>query len=790
MKIRTTITLFLSVIGISYLSAQSLSLEIQVTHKGAPVPFAQLELNPSGLTGLSNSQGRYVFNGLVDQSYRLTISAYGLKLQQMDVDLSQIKAPLLVQLELDNSSLQEVVVSAGRNPILRHQSPIIVSRLNTRIFEATQALSMAEGLNFSPGLRLEVNCQNCGFTQVRMNGLDGAYTQVLLNNRPIFSSLAAVYGLELIPTAMIDRVEVIRGAGSVLYGGSAIAGTLNVITKEPKNEHFEASINQSFTNLEASDRSFNVYSTTSGREQKSGFGVYAFRRDRESWDANNDKLTEITELANTTLGLDAFFDLGKYKKIKSGVHFINEYRRGGARLDLPPHQSPLAEQLVHEIFGGHLSFEQVSVDLRNKFSGYLAFQSVNRNSYYGAGGRVLELGDTLESLDFIAQNAYGYTNDLSFTAGMQFSREITSRTILLLGSEFQHGKLSDQMLAYSRNSHQSMQTLGNFCQVDFKSSEKWQFLGGVRWDFNHLNSQNNVLRNDFFKPRVIHAVMPRFSIMYTQSKNWRYRAGYAQGYRTPQIFNEDLHIETVGGAARIIQLDVNLQVEQSNSYTASVQYDKATEIGQLTANMEFFFTELRNPFILSEPIELENGVAIIQKRNGKGAFVAGFNVESQMAFKKLYAQIGFTLQNANYRTFERLWTNPDQSSLEHVETNRILRTPIAYGSSVLSYKLKHGFSVDYSTVFTGSMLLAHTVNPETEFVELKNSSVFWEHNFKASKLWILKAGQEIDVSISLQNIFDAFQNDFDFGLERDASYVYGPFRPRTVGVKVNYCFSK
>lgn len=82
---------------------------------------------------------------------------------------------------------------------------------------------MGENLNYCPGLRMENNCQNCGSSQVRMNGMDGPYSQILINGRPIFSSLASVYGLELIPTNMIDRIEIVRGGGSALYGSNAIA---------------------------------------------------------------------------------------------------------------------------------------------------------------------------------------------------------------------------------------------------------------------------------------------------------------------------------------------------------------------------------------------------------------------------------------------------------------------------------------------------------------------------------------------------------------------------------------
>ena len=92
--------------------------------------------------------------------------------------------------------------------------------INNKIFDLVSACSLADGLSFQPGVRVENDCQNCGFTQVRINGLDGHYSQILMNSRPVFSALTGVYGLEQIPANMIERVEVMRGGGSALFGSS------------------------------------------------------------------------------------------------------------------------------------------------------------------------------------------------------------------------------------------------------------------------------------------------------------------------------------------------------------------------------------------------------------------------------------------------------------------------------------------------------------------------------------------------------------------------------------------
>lgn len=146
-----------------------------------------------------------------------------------------------VELEEDQIALDGVVVSANRAETSRRLAPTLVNVLDAKVFTTTNAVNLAQGLNFQPGVRVETNCQNCGFQQVRINGLDGPYTQILIDSRPIFSALSGVYGLEQIPANMIERVEVMRGGGSALFGSSAIAGTINIITKEPLRNSGELS---------------------------------------------------------------------------------------------------------------------------------------------------------------------------------------------------------------------------------------------------------------------------------------------------------------------------------------------------------------------------------------------------------------------------------------------------------------------------------------------------------------------------------------------------------------------
>ena len=171
----------------------------------------------------------------------------GYKSVEQTVEIIQDKT-IEVNFELPEEALavEEVVVSASRTETNKKTSPTIVSVASTKLFESTASCNLAETMNFQSGLRVETNCGNCGTTQLRINGLEGQYSQVLLDSRPIFSSLASVYGLEQLPVAMIERVEVIRGGGSALFGANAIGGVVNIITKEPLRNSVSLQYNEYF----------------------------------------------------------------------------------------------------------------------------------------------------------------------------------------------------------------------------------------------------------------------------------------------------------------------------------------------------------------------------------------------------------------------------------------------------------------------------------------------------------------------------------------------------------------
>ena len=193
-------------------------------------------------------------------------------------------------------AVEEVVVSASRTETNRKFSPTIVSVASTKLFESTASSNLAETMNFQSGLRVENNCGNCGTTQLRINGLEGQYSQVLLDSRPIFSSLASVYGLEQLPVAMIERVEVIRGGGSALFGANAIGGVVNIITKEPLRNSVTLSNTTNIFEGGTADINTSLNGSFVSDDYKMGVYLFGMIKDRDSYDRNGDGCSDIPKL--------------------------------------------------------------------------------------------------------------------------------------------------------------------------------------------------------------------------------------------------------------------------------------------------------------------------------------------------------------------------------------------------------------------------------------------------------------------------------------------------------------
>lgn len=217
-----------------------------VIEKGSEnsLPYATVLIVETGEGTVTDAEGYFRFKGIPAGNYTLKVQSIGYNTQTKRITVGKdFTVDMHFVMEEETIMTDEVVVSANRNETSRKVAPVVVNVMSNKLFETVNSNNLAKSLSYQSGLRVENNCQNCGFPQVRINGLEGPYSQILINSRPVMSALSGVYGLEQIPTNMIERVEVVRGGGSALFGANAVGGTINIITKDPVSNSFQVALN-------------------------------------------------------------------------------------------------------------------------------------------------------------------------------------------------------------------------------------------------------------------------------------------------------------------------------------------------------------------------------------------------------------------------------------------------------------------------------------------------------------------------------------------------------------------
>ena len=781
-----------------------------------PLTHVSVLVKGTVITATTDAEGNFLLRNLPLGKVKIEVRSAGYRALREEVNTERnFTREMNFELEPDEIALDEVVVSANRSRTLRRESPVIVNVLDTKLFESTHSTTLAQGLNFQPGVRTEDNCTNCGFSQVRINGLDGHYSQILVDSRPVFTALQGVYGLEQIPANMVERVEIVRGGGSALFGASAIGGTINIITKEPSDNSAEVA----HTITGATNGSTSFDNNTTGNvsvvsdNNKAGFYLYAQSRHRAAYDRDGDGYTDLPTLDNKTLGLSTFLRLTDYSKLSLKYHGLKEFRRGGNNLFLPPHEANIAEQIEHTINGGSLSYDLFNPSGTGHFSAYASFQNVDRKSYYGGLGELASAAEGQKamneayklglSLDMSeedaaklpadqqqtlanaqaydkAQRAYNVTHNINYIAGAQyvhnFDRLLFMPSMLTAGAEYSFDRIRDRSLGYNSVLEQRVRISSVFLQNEWKNAH-WGFLLGGRLD------KHNLISHIIFSPRV--------NLRYNPTPNVNFRLTYAGGFRAPQAFDEDLHTKIADGERVKIALAKGLKEERSHSFSASADLYKSFGTVQTNLLIEGFYTRLNNMFAtrkLADDVVID-GARVEERYNSNGATVFGLNLEGKASLTSwAQLQAGFTWQSSRYRTPEA-WDDDAAPGFE--TTKRLLRTPDTYGYFTLNVHPTADFSIALSGVYTGRMYVPHPKGGSLrtqDFSLIEHTPSFLTLNLKLAYDFYIYKQVKLQASAGIQNLLDAYQKDLDRGPSRASDYVYGPTQPRSIflGVKSSY----
>jgi outer membrane receptor for ferrienterochelin and colicins len=709
-----------------------------------PVKKAIVLIPELGQSTETDESGNFEITQIPPGKYHIEVYAEAYMDYSSDpFDLTQNK--LNYTLILIKEIAREIVVTATRTPKLYAETPVKTEVISFEDIVKKAAVNLADTLYQTTGVRVENDCQNCNFTQVRINGMEGKYTQVLIDSSPVVSAMTGVYGLEQIPAAMLERIEIVKGGGSALYGGNAVAGVINVITKEPQENnttlkfHQESISGKPFTNV-------GLHSSLVSKGLNTKAFLFGTYQKREPVDLNEDSFSELGTISNTSFGLNFYNYFSRINgNLKLGFFRIHEERRGGDLFDKPPHEANTAEWIKTNQIGVSSEWNHY---LSEKIHYNLSFSLVDakRNTYYGSHKD---------------PNAYGTTKNpllfLSFQTNYQAGSHVFS-----LGIQYKRDKIKDEAIGYNRVIEDVYEESGFFIQDDFKISDAISILTGLR-----LNKHSALDKN---------IITPRLSILLNFTKELSLRTSFSTGFRAPQVFDEDLHITQVGGEGMMITNSPGLKEETSYSISSGIDYGKQIGRNLIQFSIEGFYNKLTNTFVLHEVGRIENA-RILERINGAGSKVYGFSFDFGLVLGPQFSLAsGWTVQRSKLEEPE-----PDFNSRE------FFRTPNFYGFSSLSYKNNKLVNADLSLEYTGSMKAPHYAGYITEDI-LETTSPFWVLSAKLHRQISFVKSSTIDIFIGAYNLLDSYQKDLDKGVDRDSGYVYGPAKPRSFYAGFNFSF--
>lgn len=718
---------------------------------GAPRPVAGalVTVAAGGETARTGADGTFCFPELAPGRLDLVVVAEGYSVGGGRVTLDGAE-PRSVEITLAPAFGEELVVTTTGGERRLADSPIHVQTLSRGDLDAIGARTLADAVEWTPGLRVESNCQNCNTSQVRMLGLDGAYSQLLIDGQPTVSSLALVYGIEQLPARLIESIEVVKGGGSALYGAGAIAGVINLIPHDPSEP--AVVVESRFDEIGGEpgySLSAGVDGATAGRE--TAWTVYGQLDRVDAADLDGDDFSEVTRRRLEALGARAAHYPTDGTRLSIDLSRTYEDRRGGDLLaiDLPPDQSRLTEEIVSERLGASISWLH-TVDGRFDYRVVASTSHTDRDSYYGA--------------DF-DPNAYGTTTNPLLVADSQLNH-YTGRGTVTWGAQYSRDEIDDRQPGYDRFLATTYTNRALFAQHDWKVGDRLSLLYGLRID------DHSVLPDP--------VVSPRAALLWSPRAELSIRASAARGFRPPVTFDEDLHIALVGGGdTQVVRNAPGLTEESSLNRALSFEWrPRIGRRGQALVEAHVFRTTIDDLFNSAETDDPATEEIEFTKTNFGRATVEGIELSGALRWGSAWSfEAGYVVQSARFADPE-----PDFGSRD------FFRTPERYGTALVNWSAP---IADFflGLRYTGSMKAPHYAGYIAED-RLETTGSFVTVDLSMARDLPLSADRTrvLRVTAGARNLTDEYQPDLDRGPLRDSSYVYGPRLPRSLYLGVKLAF--
>ena len=723
-------------------SSQNNSLSGRISDRLENLSYVNIYIQNIKFGTSSNDEGYYQIKNIPSGTYKIVVSSLGYKTKTIEITFNKNEKIIQHFSLVSDNSLDEIVVSGNLRPVSKSASSVPIDVYSKSFFKKNPTPSIFESLQNVNGVRPQLNCNVCNTGDIHINGLEGPYTFVLIDGMPIVSGLSTVYGLTGIPQALIQRVEVVKGPASTLYGSEAVGGIINIITKKPSNSPmlFVDSFSSSWGEVNT-DIGFK-YNASKKIQGLLGINYFNYQN---IIDNNNDNFTDLTLQNRISIFNKLNFERKNNKLFTVAFRYVYEDRWGG-------------ETNWNKIFRGtNLVYgESIYTSRWETFGTYELPTTENIRLQFSANGHHQD--------SFYGTNSYK-ANQLIAFGQLVYNKKIKKAHDLLFGIAYRYTLYDDNTFATSEsdgvtNKASIIHLPGVFLQDEINLTDQHKLLIGARYDYNSLHGT-------IFSPRVNYK---------WNSKNNKniLRFSIGNGFRVANIFTED-HAALSG--AREVVFEGELSPE--TSWNANVNYVRKISINNTLVSLDVsgFYTHFNNRIL--PDYETDPNKIIYANLNGFSVS-KGVSLNSDLSFPLgLTMNIGATLM--------------DVSIHENNIKKRQLLTESFSGVWSISYKFKkRRIKIDYTGNVYGPMKLPllSELDPrkgESPWFSIqniqitKNIGTSWEMyggiknilNFTPVRNSIARSFDPFDTGVVFNSSGEAIATSNNpYALTFDPSYVY------------------
>jgi outer membrane receptor for ferrienterochelin and colicins len=711
--------------------AQNNSISGKILSNGKALPFANVYLKNSNLGTSSDENGFYKIKNIPKRKFTIIISSLGYQKKSVQINFKenqQIKRTFSLS---ETESLEGIVISGTLKPVTKSNSPVPVEVYSKTFFKKNPTPSIFESMQNVNGVRPQLNCNVCNTGDIHINGLEGPYTFVLIDGMPLVSGLSTVYGLNGIPQALIERVEIVKGPASTLYGSEAVGGIINIITKKTTNAPVLSTdiLGSSWGEINT-DISFR-YGVSKKIEGILGVNYFNYQN---RIDNNKDGFTDLTLQNRVSVFNKINIDRKDNKIFTIAGRYVYEDRWGG-EIDWE-----------RKFRGSNIKYgESIYTNRWETFGTYQLPTSENINFQFSANGHYQDSYYGTDSYD--AKQVIGFGQFV-------YNKQIAKKHDLLIGIAYRYTFYDDNTFATLtadglKNKASVTHLPGIFLQDEIALNTQNKLLLGARWDKNSLHGT-------IFSPRLNYK-------WNSKDNAHTIRLSIGNGFRVSNIFTED-HAALTGAR----EVEFNGELDPETSWNGNINYVKKmdTENSFVTLDASAFYTYFNNRIL--PDYETDTNKIIYSNLDG-------FSVSKGIA---LNIDATFT----NGLTLNAGATLMDVSITENNVKRKQLLTESFSGVWSISYKFNNNITLDYTGNIFGPMRLPLLGENDTRS---KSSPWYSIQNIQVTKKfinsWELYGGVKNLLNFTPNaNSINSANNPFDIGINTeenpemafDPSYIY------------------